>query len=83
MSEKFNPEISSKFLIPEDFLERLYGFTGGGKENAGFILSYVDDSGKAIVYTRASCQIIEMGLRKALEKYLIELEEGEISIDST
>ena len=30
-----------------------------------------------MVYTRSQNQIIEMGLRKALEKYLIQLEEAE------
>lgn len=81
MSQKFDPTNPPKFVIPEDFLEKLYGFTGGTESGSGFILSYVDESGKAVVYTRASSQIIEMGLRKALEQYLIELEEGEISID--
>ena len=30
-----------------------------------------------MVYTKSQNQIIEMGLRKALEKYLITLEESE------
>lgn len=82
MSKNLNLNDSNKFVIPDHFLDKLYGFTGGQEGNSGFILSYVDESGKAVVYTRASSQIIEMGLRKALEQYLIELEEGEISIDS-
>lgn len=82
MSQKFDPANPPQFVIPDHFLDKLYGFTGGQEGNSGFILSYVDESGKAVVYTRASSQIIEMGLRKALEQYLIELEEGEISIDS-
>jgi len=66
-----------KFQIPETFLEQLYEFTGNKEGNAGFVLSYVDDNGKALIYSRASCEIIDMGLRKALEHYLIEREEGE------
>ncbi len=79
--EDFDPNISHNFNIPQDFLDKLYGFTGGKDGNSGFVLSYVNDEGKALVYTRASSEIIEMGLRKALEKYLMQMEEGEISID--
>ena len=78
--EDFKPE-EYNFNIPEDFLEKLYEFTGGKDGNSGFVLSYVSDEGKAMVYTRASSEIVEMGLRKALEKYLMQMEEGEISID--
>jgi len=79
--EDFDPNSEYHFSIPKDFLERLYDFTGGKEGNAGFVLSYVNDEGKALVYTRASSEIVEMGLRKALEKYLMHMEEGEISID--
>lgn len=69
------------FQIPQSFLDQLYDFTGGSEGNAGYVLTYVDDKGRALVYSRSSSQIVEMGLRKALEKYLLELEEGEISFD--
>jgi len=81
--EDFDPNTNHNFQIPSDFLDRLYEFTGGSEGQAGFVLSYVDDEGKAMVYARSSSQIIEMGLRKALEKYLIQMEEGETSIDMT
>ena len=82
MEEKeFNPEELPKFQIPESFLDQLYEFTGNSEGSAGYVLTYVDDNGRALVYSRSSSQIVEMGLRKALEKYLLELEEGEISFD--
>ena len=82
MQEKdFNPEDIPNFQIPESFLDQLYEFTGNSEGSSGYVLTYVDDKGGALVYSRSSSQIVEMGLRKALEKYLIELEEGEISFD--
>ena len=81
MKDSFDPESSFRFQIPQEFLDKLYEFTGGSNGNAGFILSYVDDDSKAMVYCRASSQIVEMGLRKGLEKYLIQMEEGEASLD--
>lgn len=58
-------------------LEKLFEFTGDADHSKGFILAYVDQQGKPMVYTRSQNQIIEMGLRKTLEKYLIGLEEAE------
>ena len=81
MKDSFDPDSEFKFQIPQEFLEKLYEFTGGSEGNSGFVLSYVDDQGKAMVYCRASSQIIEKGLRKSLEKYLIQMEEGETSLD--
>ena len=43
----------------------------------GFVLGFVNQRGEPTVYTKADNQIIEMGLRKALEKYLIESEEAD------
>ena len=81
MSNNFDPDQEYQFLIPQEFLDRLYNFTGDQDGNSGFVLSYVDDSGKAMVYSRTSSQIVEMGLRKAMEKYLLQMEEGETSLD--
>tara|TARA_Y100001938_G_scaffold151179_1_gene246951 strand:+ start:6425 stop:6685 length:261 start_codon:yes stop_codon:yes gene_type:complete len=79
--DDFSLDEIPKFQIPSSFLEQLYEFTGNSEGSAGYVLSYVDNSGRALVCSRSSSQIVEMGLRKALEKYLIELEEGEISFD--
>lgn len=77
MSNNIDPENLNVFSIPESMLEKLFEFTGDADHSKGFILAYVDQDGRPMVYTRSQNQIIEMGLRKALEKYLIQLEEAE------
>jgi hypothetical protein len=64
--------------MPESFMNKLFELTGNEVEkNRGFVLSYVSHDGRPMVYARAETQIIEMGLRKALEKYLAEMERAE------
>ena len=77
MSNNIDPDNLNIFSIPESMLSKLFEFTGDADHSKGFILAYVDQDGKPMVYTRSQNQIIEMGLRKALEKYLISLEEAE------
>ena len=78
---QINPEEFSDFTIPESFLDQLYEFTGGASANKGFVLVYSDQNGRPMVYSRQDSQIIEMGLRKSMEKYLIELEASENPVD--
>lgn len=73
--------LNLKFQIPQKFFEDLYEFTGNKNGLSGFILSYVNEDGKPLVVSKSSNQVIELGLRKALEKYLFHLEEGETSLD--
>jgi hypothetical protein len=77
VSNNIDPENLNAFSIPESVLEKLFEFTGDADHSKGFILTYVDQEGKPMVYARSQNQIIEMGLRKSLEKYLITLEESE------
>lgn len=78
---QINPEEFSDFTIPETFLDQLYEFTGGASANKGFVLVYSDQNGRPMVYSRQDSQIIEMGLRKSMEKYLIEMEASENPVD--
>ena len=56
----------------------MFDLTGSGSdENRGFVLSYVSHDGRPVVYGRAETQIGDMGLRKALERYLMEMERSE------
>ena len=71
MSEDIDPENLDSFSIPESLLEQLFEFSGSGDHSKGFILAFVTQQGKPLVYTKAQNQIVEMGLRKSLEKYLI------------
>jgi|TARA_B110001454_G_C12715990_1_gene432589 hypothetical protein len=70
-----NPDNFDHFNIPLGFLDQLIEFTGTDDSSRGYILAYVDQDGNPMVLSRFSTQIIEMGLRKALEKYLIQAEE--------
>ena len=66
------------FVLPEAFLNQLFEFSGSTEGNRGFILAFVNQEGEPMVYTKADSQIIELGLRKAMEKYIIESEESEM-----
>jgi|TARA_R100001163_G_C5012372_1_gene157843 hypothetical protein len=74
-NQEIDPDNLPTFQIPDSFLNKLFELTGNEVEkNRGFVLSYVSHDGRPLVYARAETQIIEMGLRKALEKYLAEVE---------
>ena len=77
MSDDIDPENLDSFAIPQSLLEQLFEFSGGGDHSKGFILAFVTQKGNPLVYTKAQSQIVEMGLRKSLEKYLIGAEEAE------
>lgn len=77
MSDDIDPDNFESFSIPEAMLQKIFDFSGDAEHSKGFILAYVTQSGKPMVYTKSQNQITEMGLRKALEKYLVTLEEAE------
>ncbi len=82
MSSDIDPENLTPFQIPEAFLEQLFEFTGNVDEQSkGFLLCYTDQKGSPMILSKVGTQIVEMGLRKALEKYLIQIEEADISIE--
>lgn len=76
--DNFDEEGFPSFVLPESFLNQLFEFSGSTDGNRGFLLAYVNQEGSPMVYTKADNQIIEMGLRKAIEKYIIESEESEM-----
>ena len=82
-AEDFDPEDIKNFSVPESMLEQLYEFTGSSTNDRGFCLAYVSQSGQVLVIHKADTQIVDLGLRKALEKYLIDLEESEGRSDLT
>ena len=77
MSKDIDPESLPPFSVPETLLDQLFEFSGDADHSKGFILAFVTQEGKPLVYTKTQNQIVEMGLRKALEKYLIGVEEAE------
>jgi hypothetical protein len=81
MSE-IDPENLPSFQMPEDLLEKLYEFTGGSNDySKGFLLVHTDQSGSPMIYAKYGSQIIDMGIRKALEQYLIGIENVDKPFD--
>lgn len=77
-NDSSNEEDFPSFILPESFLKQLFEFSGSTEGNRGFLLAFVNQEGSPMVYTKTDNQIIEMGLRKAIEKYIIESEESEM-----
>jgi len=74
--DEFDPENLPQFSMPPSLLENIYEFTGFSEENKGFLLFFVDQQGIPQVVSQSSTAIVEMGLRKAAESYLCEIEEA-------
>lgn len=74
--EDFDPDNLPKFSMPASLLENIYQFTGSSEENRGFLLFFVDQQGVPEVISQSSSAIVEMGIRKAAESYLCEIEEA-------
>jgi len=70
---------NSKNGVPEVLLDKLYEFTNNGQQG-GFILAYVDNSGTVSINCKVGSQVVELGLRKSLEKFLDQLELNECSV---
>ena len=77
-NQEFNGDNLPEFVLPNSFLDQLFEFSGSTDGNKGFLLAFVNQNGSPVVYTKADNQIIEMGLRKAIERYIIESEESEL-----
>jgi hypothetical protein len=76
-NSELDPEALPEFSLPESFLDQLYEFTGSPNANKGFVLIYTDQNGRVMVYTKSDSQVVEMGLRKSMEKYIIDIEGAE------
>ena len=78
--EDFNPDPENipSFKLPEQVLEQLYEFSGSGDHSKGFLLIFVGQNGAPLIFSKTQNQIIEMGLRKAVEQYLQQSEQADI-----
>jgi len=76
---EIDPENLPSFELPLSFLQKLFEMTGDAENNKGFVLAYVGQDGDPMIASTCQNKIVEMGLRKALERYLDELEEGEMT----
>lgn len=71
------------FKIPENYFNKLFEFTGADESSKGFIVAYVSQDGCPMIYSKIASPIVEMGLIKAIEKYLDEMDKDEDSVDMT
>lgn len=70
-----DPEELEDFYLPESLLKEIYNLTGEFDGNRGFILACVGQEGKPFIYSKFSNEIIELGIRKALEEYLMRMSD--------
>lgn len=75
--DDFNEENLPQFVLPQSFLNQLFDMSGSTEGTRGFLLAFVNQDGSPMIYTQAENQIVEMGLRKALETFLADMEFGE------
>ena len=53
-------------------------FREPGDSAKGFMLAFVGQNGSPTIYTKTDTQIVEMGLRKAVEQYLEQSQQTDI-----
>jgi hypothetical protein len=77
-----DPDNLPSFKLPPSLIEKLYEFTGDAHDSSkGILIAYTDQKGSPMIYTKCGSPIIDMGIRKALEKYLIEIEGADMPFD--
>lgn len=65
-----------EFSIPDNFIERLYEFSGGADKYKGIILAVCTENGSPTIYSKYESSIIELGLKKAVEDFI----KGEVEM---
>jgi len=79
---KVDPENLPTFQIPPNLIEKLYEFSGSSHDSSkGILIAYTDQNGSPMIYCKSGSAIVEMGIRKAVEKYLIEIEGADMPFD--
>jgi hypothetical protein len=71
-----DPDNLEDFKIPENLLNELFELTGESESSRGFLLACVGQDGRPFIYSKSASQVVELGIRKAIEEYLIEIQEG-------
>jgi len=56
--------------MPQNLIDQLYELSGNADKYKGVVLGYISEDGVPLIYAKYDSQIIEFGMRKALEKYL-------------
>jgi len=74
---EFDPDNLPQFSLPQKLVKQLYEFSGNTEGTRGFLLLHINQQGSPMIYFKADNQIIELGLRKALEQFVIDSEESD------
>ena len=72
-----DPDSLPQFTLPRKLIDQLYEFSGNSEGSRGFLLLHINQAGTTVVYFRADNQILELGLRKALEQFVLDFEEAD------
>lgn len=70
-----------EFSIPDNFIDKIYEFSGGVDKNKGIILALCTENGSPTIYSKYESTIIELGLRKTLENFLSQTTSDIETID--
>jgi hypothetical protein len=69
-------------LSLKDYFNKLFEFTGSPDETSkGFIVAYVNQEGCPLIYAKIASPIVQMGLIKALENYIDDMNNSEDPLD--
>ena len=71
----FDPDNVPEFKMPTKMLDKVYELSGSHEVGKGLLLGYLTQDGSPIIFLKTNSKIVEMGLRKAMESYLAEMEE--------
>lgn len=69
-------EENIEFSIPDNFIEKLYEFSGGADKYKGIILAVCTENGSPTIYSKYDSSIVELGLKKAVEDFI----KGEVEM---
>jgi hypothetical protein len=75
--KNIDPENLEAFNLPDSVLGKLFELTGESEQSRGFLLACVGQDGRPFIYSKSSSQVVEMGLRKSMEEYLLELQNSD------
>jgi len=68
------------FQVPKTYIEQIYELSGDADKYKGMFLLFLSEEGTPVIYCKYDSQIVEFGVRKALEKYLDHMDGQETSL---
>jgi len=67
----------SKFQMPPNLIDQLYELSGNADKYKAIVLGYISEDGVPLIYAKYDSQVVEFGMRKAIEKYLENADSNE------